>query len=1172
MLGVSTFPLKPPRLPRWTLRKKTLLFIGLTLVGLVAALYTVSRLVLLRSYAALEEQDTRQNLDRAVSALNDDLLSLDRTASDYSAWDQTYAFIHGANPNFIKTEFPLEALLRLQVSCAVILDNSGRIVFSEAADLRHGVIAPLPAGLEQQISQGPALAHHENPSSRKAGILLLPGGALLMVSQPIVTSEAKGPVVGTVLMARLLDATEVSRLAQVTRLSLSVRRFDDPAMPDDFLRARSATGQSAPSFIRPLDEDTIAGYQLLHDVYGNPALLLRMELPRGIYQQGQASLLHFMILLLAAGLVFAAVALLVLEKTVLSRVSGLTEGVAEIGARGELSRRVALAGRDELSGLADTINRMLGGLEAAQHEREAGDARLRLLIEQMPAVLWTTDAELRFTSSVGRGLSHLGLRPNQVVGMKVTEYLKTGNPEFMGNAAHLRALRGEPVTMEFQWQDRVFDMHVEALRGADGAITGTIGVALDITERTRAEAERQVMFEIIESVNLTANLDELFQRIHSALKKVVRAENCFVALHDRATGLFQFPFFVDQFDTAPAPQKVGRSCTAYVFRTGSPMLIPQKVFDEMVAAGEVELVGEPSPSWLGVPLKTPRETIGVLVVQDYKDANAYMPRHLEFLASVGNQIAVAIERKLAEGTLEHLRRQNEMILNSAGEGLFGIDLEGRATFVNPAAASMLGWKIEEIAGQSMHTLSHHSKPDWSPYPEEECPIGAALKDGITHHVDHEVFWKKDGTNFPVEYTSTPIRDEHGKQVGAVVVFKNITERIQLDEQLRRGQKMEAVGRLAGGVAHDFNNLLMVIKGHSDNLLDQIPESAPFRRSVEQIRKAGDRAAALTRQLLAFSRMQVMQARVLDLNTVVSDLSKMLPRILGEGVEFVFKADPALGHVKADPGQLEQVILNLAVNARDAMPRGGKLTVETSNVELTTEYVRLHPSAHAGRYVLLAVSDTGHGMDAETQARIFEPFFTTKERGKGTGLGLATVYGVVKQSDGFIWVYSEPGMGATFKVYLPIVDEPLDAPHSEWGASPAVFRRGSETILLAEDEEDVRELAREFLTKSGYVVLEARNGAEALKVASEHSGPIHLLVSDVVMPKMGGPELADRLAPTRPGIKVLFMSGYAEYAAVEHEIIDKGSAALQKPFALEALGRKVREVLEGAAVEASPREK
>jgi PAS domain S-box-containing protein len=1130
----------------------------------------VSRVVLRRSYAQLEEQDTKRNLDRAVSALNDDLSTLDQAGSDYSAWDQTYSFMHGGSPNYPNSEFSAATFLRLRLTGMILFDPEGRQVFGGAVDLRRGVEIPIPTGLSPHLAPGSLLTRLKDPQTKIQGILLLPEGPQLVIAQPIVKTNGEGPVAGVLLMTRALDAAEIAHLAQITHLPLAFRRYDDPAMSEDFLRARTAAEQGEPAWIVPLSGDVIGGFQRLNDVYGKPALLLRMELPRAIYKQGQASLLHFMILLMAAGLVFAAVTMLVLEKTILSRISGLAEGVTEIGASGDLARRVALAGQDELSSLAETINRMLGALETAQKERGERDARLQLMIDQMPAILWTVDTSLCFTSSVGRGLAGLGLRPNQVVGMHIHEYFGTKDPAFEANAAHLRALKGEPSTVEIQWQNRVFDVHVEPLRGADGAITGAIGIALDITGPKQAETERQATFEIIQSVNVTANLDDLFPKIHNSLKKVIRAENCFVALHDRATGLFHFPFFVDQFDTAPAPLDVGRSCTAYVFRTGRPMLIPQKEFDRLVAEGEVELVGEPSPTWLGVPLHTPTETIGVLVVQDYQDEHAYTQRDLEFLSSVGSQIAVAIERKLAERSLERLRRHNELILNSAGDGLYGVDLEGRAIFVNPAAAAMLGWKVEEMVGQFTHAMIHHTKADATPYPMEECPIHSSLLEGTGRHMDTEVFWRKDGSGFPVEYTATPIRDEKGELMGAVVVFKNITERIQLDEQMRRAQKMEAVGRLAGGVSHDFNNLLMVIKGHSDNLLDQIHQGDPLRRSVEQIRKAGDRAAALTKQLLAFSRMQVMEAKVLDLNAVVMELSKMLPRMLGEGIEFAFLAEPKLGRVKADAGQIEQVIINLAVNARDAMPRGGRLTIETSNVDVTTEYARLHSSARPGRYVLLAVSDTGEGMDAETQTHIFEPFFTTKERGKGTGLGLATVYGVVKQSDGFVWVYSEPGKGATFKVYLPLVDEPLERGQSEYGTRRAL--RGSETILLAEDEEDVRDLAREFLTRSGYMVLEAKNGAEALAMATDHNGPIHLLVTDVVMPKMGGPELADRLAPLRPRMKVLFMSGYAENAAVEHDILDRGSAALQKPFALEVLGRKVREVLENAAAETVPRER
>jgi signal transduction histidine kinase/CheY-like chemotaxis protein len=381
----------------------------------------------------------------------------------------------------------------------------------------------------------------------------------------------------------------------------------------------------------------------------------------------------------------------------------------------------------------------------------------------------------------------------------------------------------------------------------------------------------------------------------------------------------------------------------------------------------------------------------------------------------------------------------------------------------------------------------------------------------------------------------------------------------LEERLRQAHKMEAVGRLAGGVAHDFNNLLTIIRGHSDLLLDRQGADDAYRRSLEQIQRASDRAVSMTRQLLAFSRMQVLQPRVLDLNAIVADMGKMLSRLIGEHIEYVFLPDTKLSAVKADPGQVEQVIMNLAVNARDAMPDGGKVTVHTCNVVFNDAQAALRPPMTPGNYAMLTVSDTGHGMDEKVKARIFDPFFTTKEVGKGTGLGLATVYGVVKQSGGFVWVESEPGKGATFEIYLPQALEKVDAPETQM--KPSALPRGSETILLVEDEEGVRELARRFLTGSGYSVLEAGDGVQALEVAARYDGTIHLLLSDMVMPRMGGPALVKQLRATRPDVKVLLMSGYAEYAGGKNLGPDE-TVALQKPFSLISLVKKVREVLEG----------
>ncbi|HWP85069.1 MAG TPA: response regulator [Terriglobia bacterium] len=380
-----------------------------------------------------------------------------------------------------------------------------------------------------------------------------------------------------------------------------------------------------------------------------------------------------------------------------------------------------------------------------------------------------------------------------------------------------------------------------------------------------------------------------------------------------------------------------------------------------------------------------------------------------------------------------------------------------------------------------------------------------------------------------------------------------------EEQLRQSQKLEAIGRLAGGLAHDFNNHLGVVLGYSQLLMERLGSEEAVRKPAMMIHEAATRAAALTRQLLAFSRKQVLEPRVLDLNAAVRELTQMLRALLGEDIEIVLSLEPALGKVKADPAQIDQILMNLAVNARDAMPHGGKLTLATANTELDQGYASQHAGVQPGPYVMLAVSDTGIGMDKETQAHIFEPFFTTKEPGKGTGLGLAMVYGIVKQSGGNIWVYSEVGRGTTFKIYLPRLDAAVPAAAEE--TLPPAVLTGSETILVAEDEAMLRELARELLAGAGYTVLEAANGEQAIEVCQGHSGPVHLLMTDAVMPRMSGLELARRIRALRPGVTVLYVSGYADEAILRDGLMEPGAAFLQKPFSREALLRKLRETLE-----------
>ncbi len=676
-------------------------------------------------------------------------------------------------------------------------------------------------------------------------------------------------------------------------------------------------------------------------------------------------------------------------------------------------------------------------------------------------------------------------------------------------------------------------------------------------ERQRAEAERHVMFEIIEGVNLTANLDELLQLIHRSLKKALFAENFFVALQDRNSKLFTFPFWVDQFDAAPTPQKLEKSCTAYVFRMGRPMIITQEVFDRLAEQGEVELVGTPGPTWVGVPLKTPTETIGVLVAQHYENHDAYSVRDLEFLASVGGQIAVAIERKRTEEELRAAETKFRTLVEQLPAITYVAEFgaAGPWSYVSPQIESLLGFSPTEwVANPEAWIESLHSDDRGRVLAEE----AHSQQTGEPFRSQYRMV-KRDGRIVWCRDEASVMTEQSGERKVMLGVIHDITHHRQLEEQLRQAHKMEAVGRLAGGIAHDFNNLLTIIKGFSELMLERAGRDETLVRNATQIGKAADKASSLTAQLLAFSRMQVLRPSSLDLNTVVGEMAKMLRRILGEHMNLDTVVDTSLGAVRADQSQIEQVILNLVINARDAMPKGGKITIETANVSLDELYARRRTGVEPGQYVMMAVSDTGSGMDAETQAQIFEPFFTTKGLGKGTGLGLATVYGIVKQSGGWIWVYSEPGRGTTFKVYLPQVDHPIRPTHHNKAVCDRL--QGTETILLAEDQDGIRELASEFLKRSGYTILEAKDGSDALRMAEGYPDEIDLLVTDVAMPNIDGPELADRLAVLRPHMKIIFMSGFAEYVKDNRKLAVPDRVTLQKPFALGTLARKVREVLD-----------
>jgi PAS domain S-box-containing protein len=509
------------------------------------------------------------------------------------------------------------------------------------------------------------------------------------------------------------------------------------------------------------------------------------------------------------------------------------------------------------------------------------------------------------------------------------------------------------------------------------------------------------------------------------------------------------------------------------------------------------------------------------------------------------------ERKRAEEALREANQTLRAVIETSPLAIFSLDLRGYVKSWNRAAEAIFGYSAAEVIDEPLPVI----------FPDDQADFQNGLELAIRGHLQEGSegrFRRKDGSAIDVSLWNAQLRDGTGLITGIFAAVADDTERKRLEEQFRQSQKMEAVGRLAGGIAHDFNNLLTVITGYCQMLMDKLEPDNPMGEDMRQVLKAADRATTLTKQLLAFSRQQVVQPKVLSLDGLIRDMDHILKRIVGEDIELLI--DGNSGHVKVDPGQLEQVIVNLVVNARDAMPRGGKLVIRTTNQDFDQLSAQRPDGLQPGSYVLLTVSDTGVGIDAATRAHLFEPFFTTKERGRGTGLGLSTSYGIVKQNQGEILVQSEPGAGAIFKIYLPRVNDPLETEYK----APTDTKRyhGSETVLVVEDEEGVRRVLLGMLQQIGYRVFTAGGAQEAIDLCLSSEVPIQMLITDVVMPKMGGRELAERLRDFAPDLKVLFVSGYTGSAIMHDGVLDAGTHFLQKPFTVEQLAGKVREVLEG----------
>jgi two-component system, cell cycle sensor histidine kinase and response regulator CckA len=799
----------------------------------------------------------------------------------------------------------------------------------------------------------------------------------------------------------------------------------------------------------------------------------------------------------------------------------------------------------------------LRSLLAHRHEQQTAHAMLeaekkfRLLFEDNPQPTCLYDpATGRFLEVNRAAIEKYGYPREEFLSLSIADICPDLPPERIAAARHGVEIRGE-VWRQRRKDGGVLEVNLFARTIEFEGNTARLVVTQDITERRRSERLQSALYRIAEVSTTAGDLTDLYPAIHGIVSHLLDAKNFYIALHEPETSSLTFPYFVDEFDMPPAKRPLRKGLTEYVLRTGEPLLATGDRLNELAATGDVERSGSPADDWLGVPLKSGDKTFGVLAVQHYATRTRFGPRERDVLTFVSQQVANAIHRKRSEEAIMRSESRYRSLVQSAVVGIFRATREWRFLEVNPALAQMLGYATsDEFLAQAHDDL----------FVDPKAKVGVQLgflRRGKFESV--ETLWRrKDDSVITVKLSGRGVRDEReGTEIFEVIV-EDVTERKALEDQLRQAQKMEAVGKLAGGVAHDFNNLLTVITGYSQILMDQYSNSAQASHSIEQISKAADRATSLTRQLLAFSRRQMLQPRLVNLNSLIQNLQKMFPPLLGERIQFVVRSSPDTGAVRADPSQLEHILMNLVVNARDAMPRGGMLTVETANAVLGESFRRTHPGATPGEYVMLSVHDTGTGMNEHTLAHLFEPFFTTKEPGKGTGLGLSMVYGIVKQSGGYIAVDSQPGNGSVFRIYIPRVREAEEAQVSE--PSLSVRQTGSGTILLVEDEDAVRSLVERILTSDGYKILPANSPDEAIEISNRFDGTIDVLLTDVVMPGMSGPELGQVLLGLRPNLKLVYMSGYAGEHLDEEGINAEGTFLLQKPFTAASLEESIQRAL------------
>ncbi len=973
-----------------TLRRKTIIIIGLTFVCLASILVVLSLFITREGFTEIETKEILKDVERSVNVIENEISRLDDTARDFAEWDETYEYIRNGNRSYVQANLRNSTFSQLKVNFILLVDASGKIVFGRSFDLKQGGEIPFPEKLRQSLAANPLLTKERKPDRSIAGVMLFPDGPMIVSVCPILTSEGMGPARGTLIMGRSLDYFRIKQLAKMTNLSLLVNRIDDDQLPPDMKEIIASPSPQTPVILKPLNQDIIAGYAFVKDIFEKPVLLLRVDQPRAVHQAGESTLRYLLISLFAGTLVLSLVTILLLEGSVLRRLIRLIGDVKQIALVGQFSKRVRHKGKDELANLAFEINGMLEKLEAAEKfKEETLEARYRAVVEDQTEMICRYEPDGTITFVNHACCRYYGKEKNVLIGSNFLDLLQEGIENFRKRTAglspdnpsltreHRIAAPGQSSRWQ-QWTDRaIFD--------GQGRMIEYQSVGRDVTKRKQSEEER------------------------------------------------------------------------------------------------IRLV-------------------------------------------------TAIEQ--------------------ASEAIYVTDRQSVIQYVNPAFEALSGYSRSEIVGQHPRILKSgkHSRSFYR-------NIRDTLARGETWS-GRLINCGKNGSFYEVEATASPVRDDSGRIINYVGIHRDITREVKLEAQLRQAQKMEAMGTLAGGIAHDFNNILGAIMGFTEMVLYEIREQDQ-RRKLESALKACDRAKNLVAQILTFSRQGEQERKPLDINAIIKEATKFLRSSIPSTINISTAIPSSSNTVLADPTQVHQVLMNLCTNAAHAMREtGGELRIGLERVDISPKALFPDPGIRSGEYVRLTVSDTGSGIDPAIVDRIFDPFFTTKEIGEGTGLGLAVVYGIVKSYDGAINVYSEPGKGTTFKVYLPRIDES----ESSESSAPEPISGGSESILLVDDNEDLVTAGQEMLTSLGYTVTTRTNSLDALEIFCKYPDRFDVVITDMTMPHMRGDELVRELLKVRPDIPIVLCTGFSQIISEEKAAGLGIRQFLMKPFSRRDLATAIRRAL------------